>query len=171
MQSALVCDSFPWTLLSPLFWQERKFFNACHSVSPVCGKESSAKENRRKSMCEALQSSLELRTERNKWGEKCHWWQRSSFCGFQPGLLGGTFSLLRGMDLEHFKPKFSLKDDTVRQENWIFPVRVFCFKWQKKWNGWAKPVLTKIYFSAIDTWSPWLSRGYQDSESPHCFFL
>lgn len=42
-----------------------------------------------------------------------------------------SFSLLRRMDLERFKPKFSLKDHTVRQENWVFPVCVFCCKWQK----------------------------------------
>ncbi|KAI1240340.1 hypothetical protein IHE44_0008757 [Lamprotornis superbus] len=39
---------------------ETKLLNACRCVSPVCGRESSAKENRRRSMCEALQSSLGL---------------------------------------------------------------------------------------------------------------
>lgn len=42
-----------------------------------------------------------------------------------------SFSLLRRMDLEHLKPKFSLKDHTVRQENWVFPVCGFFFKLQK----------------------------------------
>lgn len=77
------------------------------------------------------------RAERNKQEEKCHWWQRGSFFhGLQPGLPGGAFSLLRGMDLECFKPKFSLKDHTVRQENGFF-LSVYCGLNDKKirWLG------------------------------------
>lgn len=80
----------------------------------------------------------------------------------------GTFSLLREMDLKCFKPKSLCKDHTDRQENWVFAV-CSVLNYKKNRNGWAKPALTKICCSAVDTWSPWESGGHQDSVSSHCF--
>lgn len=82
---------------------------------------------------------------------------------------GGAFSLLRGMDLECFKPKFSWKDHTIRQENG-FSLSVYCGLNDKKIKWLGKTFIDQKSVVELLIPDPLGCQEDIKTESSHCFF-